>query len=335
MLDLDGTLYRGKQTTEGAVRALDEASGRKLFVTNNASRTPEESAAHLRELGFEAVADDLATSAQSAARLLAGQLPAGSRVLVVGTQALVDEVTSVGLQSVTQFADEPAAVVQGLSFDVNWSDLAEATLAIRGGALWVAANLDRTIPTERGLVPCNGSMVAALQAATGAEPQLAGKPSPAMITEAATRDDFRTPLMIGDRVDTDVAGAKAAGVPSLLVLSGANSALDMVRAEPGQRPTYVGHDLRSLHRDEEMLAVGPQPGWDVEVNDTGVTVHASGGRCDEDGLSVVRAVAAAVWDAGFGADAFTIDAGDPGAEAALGGWSLLAEAETCRSARVA
>lgn len=336
LLDLDGTLYRGRQTTEGAVQALDEAPSRKVFVTNNASRSPEESAAHLRELGFKALAEDLATSAQSAARLLADQLPAGSRVLVVGTEALADEVSAVGLEPVERFSDGPDAVVQGLSFDTDWNDLAEATLAIRDGALWVAANLDRTIPTERGLVPCNGSMVAALTAATEAEPQLAGKPAPAMIAEAVARDEFRAPLMVGDRTDTDIAGANAAGVPSLMVLSGAHSVLDLIRAEPGHRPTYVGHDLRSLHLDEDVVAVGPQPAWDVDVDGSRMTVHATGERGADDGLSVVRAVAAAAWDAGLGADEFSIAAGDSIAAEALEAWSLRSEeAEIAGAAGVA
>ena len=141
-----------------------------LFVTNNASRGADEVAEHLRELGFTAAPDDVVTSAQSAARLLAEQLPAGAKVLVVGTDALAAEVRDVGLTPVRQFADEPVAVVQGHSPETGWPDLAEAALAIRAGALWVAANVDKTLPSERGLLPGNGSMVAALRTATDSEP---------------------------------------------------------------------------------------------------------------------------------------------------------------------
>ena len=158
---------------------------RKLFVTNNASRSADEVAAHLRELGFTATADDVVTSAQSAARLLADQLPPESPVLIVGTDALADEIAAVGLRPVRRYDDNPVAVVQGLSMTIGWPDLAEAALAIRAGALWVAANVDPTLPTERGLLPGNGSLVAALRAATGAEPQVAGKPAPR--TAAPTR----------------------------------------------------------------------------------------------------------------------------------------------------
>ena len=102
-------------------------------------------------------------------------------MLVVGTESLADEIAAVGLRPVRRYDDKPDAVVQGHSPETGWADLAEAALAIRAGALWVAANVDATLPTERGLLPGNGSMVAALKAATDAEPQVAGKPSPTLM----------------------------------------------------------------------------------------------------------------------------------------------------------
>jgi glycerol-1-phosphatase len=288
LVDLDGTVFRGAQPTEGAVQALDEVKSRKLYVTNNASRSADEVALHLRELGFTAAATDVVTSAQSAAKLLADQLAPESRVLIVGTDALANEIAAVGLRPVRRYDDEPVAVVQGLSTTIGWPDLAEAALAIRAGALWVAANVDPTLPTERGLLPGNGSFVAALRAATGAEPRVAGKPAPRLLQDAAARGDFRAPLVVGDRLDTDIEGANAADLPSLMVLTGVSTARDAVYAEPARRPTYIAHDLRSLHSDGELLAVGPQEGWHVDVGERAVTVSANG--ADEgDGLSVVRA----------------------------------------------
>ena len=166
LLDLDGTVFRGQEATTGAVETLAAVEARTLYVTNNASRGPDEVAQHLIELGFAAEPDDVVTSAQSAARLLAAQLPSGSAVLVVGTDSLAAEVRNVGLHPVRMFSDDPVAVVQGHSPETGWTDLAEAALAIRAGALWVAANVDRTLPSERGLLPGNGSMVAALRTAT-------------------------------------------------------------------------------------------------------------------------------------------------------------------------
>jgi glycerol-1-phosphatase len=321
LIDLDGTAFRGHRPTEGAVQALAEVRSRALFVTNNASRSADEVAAHLRELGFTATADDVATSAQSAAHLLAGQVPPDSRVLTVGTEALANEIAAVGLRPVRRYDDDPVAVVQGLSMTIGWSDLAEAALAIRAGALWVAANVDPTLPTERGLLPGNGSLVAALRAATGAEPQVAGKPSPRLLTDAVARGDFRAPLVVGDRLDTDIEGANAAKLPSLMVLTGVSTASDAVYAELARRPTYIGHDLRSLHQDGESLAVGPQPGWHVDVGDSGVTVSGNGAG-EGDGLSIVRAVASAVWGARYGQPP-RIEAADDGSRRALQRWSLL------------
>lgn len=327
LLDLDGTVFRGHQPTEGAIAALDAAQTRKLFVTNNASRAADDVAAHLRELGFTAHADDVVTSAQSAARLLAERLKPGSRVLIVGTDALAGEVEAVGLQPVRQFDDEPVAVVQGHSTATAWPDLAEAALAIRAGALWVAANVDRTLPTERGLLPGNGSMVAALRAATDAHPQIAGKPAPALMRDALARGVFNAPLVVGDRLDTDIAGANAAELPSLMVLCGVSTAAEMVHAVPAQRPTYVGADLRDLHAGADALRVTHQPAWRVEVGDGAITVTACGDDPGGDGLSVVRATARAVWDIPENGHPVAIHAGDDTARAALQRWSLLTTAD--------
>jgi HAD superfamily hydrolase (TIGR01450 family) len=321
LIDLDGTVFRGAEPTEGAVRSLDEVHSRKLFVTNNASRSAEQVASHLCELGFTASGADVVTSAQTAAHLLAGELPAESAVLIVGTDALANEIAAVGLRPVRRYDDAPVAVVQGLSTTIGWPDLAEAALAIRAGALWVAANVDPTLPTERGLLPGNGSLVAALRAATDTEPRVAGKPAPGLFRDAVARGDFRASLVIGDRLDTDIEGANAAELPSLMVLTGVNTARDAVYAEPARRPTYIGHDLRSLHSDGELLAVGPQPGWHVDTGDGAVTVSANGAD-GGDGLSIVRAVAAAVWGAGDARDV-RIEAADDRARDALLRWSLV------------
>ncbi len=325
LIDLDGTVFRGRQPTEGAVQSLDEVNSRKLFVTNNASRSADEVAAHLRELGFTATAADIVTSAQSAAHLLADQLSPDSRVLIVGTEALANEIAAVGLRPVRRYDDNPVAVVQGLSTTTGWPDLAEAALAIRAGALWVAANVDPTLPTERGLVPGNGSLVAALRTATGAEPRVAGKPSPSLLTDAVARGHFRAPLVIGDRLDTDIEGANAAGLPSLMVLTGVNGARDAVYAQPARRPTYIGHDLRSLHQDGKLLEVGPQSGWQVDIGDKAVIVSGNGDD-HGDGLSIVRAVASAVWDAhcpDSQGRPLRIEAADDRARDALQHWSLV------------
>lgn len=322
LVDLDGTVFRGHEPTTGAVETLSTVRARILFVTNNASRSPGEVAQHLHAMGFRAEPDDVVTSAQSAARLLADQLSPGAIVLVVGTDALAAEVRQVGLKPVRQWSDGPVAVVQGHSPQTGWPDLAEAALAIRSGALWVAANVDLTLPSERGLLPGNGAMVAALRAATEREPQVAGKPQPTLLRDALARGEFDTPLVIGDRIDTDIAGAVAAGLPSLMVLCGVSTADDMLRATASERPTYLAADLRSLYARTDSLRIAPHPAWRIEIGPSSATVHSTG-RESGDPLSVVRATASAVWNAEFDGQAFTVHAGDEAAGRALEQWSLL------------
>lgn len=324
LLDLDGTVFRGQEATPGSVETLAAVEARTLYVTNNASRGPGEVAEHLISLGFAAGASDVVTSAQSAARLLADQLPSGAIVLVVGTESLAAEVSNVGLRPVRLFSDDPVAVVQGHSPQTGWTDLSEAALAIRAGALWVATNIDRTLPTERGLLVGNGSMVAAVRSATDAEPQVAGKPAPTLMNDALARGHFNSPLAVGDRLDTDIAGANAAGLPSMLVLTGVSSAADMVYAVAEERPNYVAPDLRSLSAESSTLRIAPDPAWRIETSPRAVTVH-SAGQDGQDPLSVVRATASAVWQAGFDGS-FAVIAGDDTARQALERWSLVRDA---------
>ncbi|MGV0717781.1 HAD-IIA family hydrolase [Mycolicibacterium sp. XJ662] len=322
LLDLDGTVFRGHEATTGAVETLATVDARTLYVTNNASRDPAEVAQHLDAMGFAATADDVVTSAQSAANLLGSQLPSGAVVLVVGTDALAAELRRVGLKPVRQWSDDPVAVVQGHSPQTGWPDLAEAALAVRSGALWVAANVDLTLPSERGLLPGNGSMVAALRAATGADPQVAGKPQPTIFADALARGDFRTPLVVGDRLDTDIAGANAARLPSLMVLSGVSTADDLVRAAAAERPDYLAADLRSLYARPDALRIDAHPAWRVDVDSGEVVVHSTG-RDPADPLSVVRATANAVWTADLDGATLTVTAGDDTARQALHRCSLL------------
>lgn len=261
LLDLDGTLYRGPVVIPGAPEALHagESGQRLVYVTNNASRSPGAVAAHLAELGFTAGTDDVVTSAQAAARLLARRVPVGAEVLVVGTDDLVAEVAAVGLRPVRRCPDRvPAAIVQGHSPSTAWPDLAEAAYAIRAGAHWVAANTDRTLPNERGLAPGNGAMVAALRAATDREPEVAGKPFAPLMEDALARAGTRAALVVGDRLDTDIEGANAVGLDSLLVLTGVSTLAELAAAPSELVPTYVALSLDALNHPAapETLTAG-------------------------------------------------------------------------------
>ncbi|WP_430332666.1 HAD-IIA family hydrolase [Rhodococcus sp. ACT016] len=299
LLDLDGTVYQGPEVIPGAREALAAGDQRQLYVTNNASRSPAEVAEHLRELGFDAAVQDVVTSSQSAARLLSEKLDPGAVVLVVGTEALADEVERVGLRPVRRFEDAPVAVVQGHSPATDWAILAEATLAIRAGALWIAANIDSTLPTERGLVLGNGSMVAALRTATGRDPIVAGKPAAPLMEDALRRAGASRPLVVGDRLDTDIAGANAVGVESLLVLTGVSTTADLLRADEMHRPTYVAESLDALNRPAASSAVANHPGWRVEFVSGDLVVHSDDhgatGTSGADRAGAFLAVLDAAW----------------------------------------
>jgi HAD superfamily hydrolase (TIGR01450 family) len=317
LLDLDGTLFRGAEPTIGAVETLSTVDVPTLFITNNASRRAAEVADHLCELGFSAKPDDVVTSAHTAAQVLASELPGDSGVLVVGTDALAAEIAAAGLRPVRQWSDAPVAIVQGHSADTCWADLAEAALAIRGGALWVAANVDVTLPSERGLLPGNGAMVAALRAATDQEPRVTGKPQPALFRDALSRGDFHHVLVVGDRLDTDIEGANAADLPSLMVLTGVNNATDAIFAPAQRRPTYIANDLRALVDSPDALRVAPQPAWHAAVKSAEIIVNSSHDDASDDGVSVIRAVADAVWKDADDPHRRPIVAGDEAAREAL------------------
>jgi HAD superfamily hydrolase (TIGR01450 family) len=313
LLDLDGTVVRGRDAVPGAadvVAALREADVAVQFITNNASRSPDEVAEHLGTLGIEAGPDDVLTSGQAAVGLLSAELSAGSAVLVVGSAALVAAVEEAGLRPVSTAAEQPVAVVQGHSPQTGWALLAEACIAIRGGARWIASNVDRTLPTERGLLPGNGAMVAALVAATDRTPTVAGKPERPLLDAAVHRVGARCPLMVGDRIDTDIAGARAAGLDSLAVLSGVADAAALLSAPAAQRPTFLGADVQVLRGELADARIAARPGWDAAVSDGTVTLKGPASLNDTmspngtgtpgDPLDALRTLCAAWWAEGEG-----------------------------------
>ncbi|MGH3788538.1 MAG: HAD-IIA family hydrolase [Pseudonocardiaceae bacterium] len=296
LLDLDGTVIRGAQPVPGApdvVNKLRRAGWAVQFITNNASRAPAEVAEHLTALGVPTASEEVATSGQAAVALLESQLPAGAPVLVVGTEALAAGVRSAGLRPVAAASERPAAVVQGHSPDTGWTLLAEACLAIRGGAMWIACNTDRTLPTERGLLPGNGAMVAALQAATDQDPTVAGKPARPLLDTAMHHAGAQRPLVVGDRLDTDIAGARAAGLDSLLVLSGVADAAALLAAPPEQRPTHLGADVRVLLESPEKTRIHARLGWRVEAADGDLVLHGDGTVGDP--FDALRTLCATWW----------------------------------------
>ncbi|GAA3507818.1 HAD superfamily hydrolase (TIGR01450 family) [Streptosporangium album] len=299
LLDLDGVVYLGRDAVPGAPESLREAAEhgvRLAYVTNNASRTPGAIADHLREIGAPAGPEDVVTSAQAAARLVAERFEPGAAVLVVGGMGLRSALRAHGLRPVSTAMDSPVAVVQGIAPGLSYGLLSEGALAVRQGALFVAANADSTMPTGRGELPGNGAMTRVITTATGVEPIVAGKPEPPLHRESMLRTGSTRPLVVGDRLDTDIEGATNAGVDSLLVLTGVASPLDLLTAGPRHRPTYVAADLSALHRPYPSVRRS-EGGWICD----GWTASWEEGRLHLEGqgdpLNGLRAASAATWEA--------------------------------------
>jgi ribonucleotide monophosphatase NagD (HAD superfamily) len=238
------------------------------------------------------------TAAQACAALLRTRLDPGSKVFVVGGKGLVTAVEAVGLTVVTSADDKPLAVAQGFSPQLGWADLAEAAYAVAAGAWFVASNRDMSLPTARGYAPGNGALVAAVVAATGVEPVSAGKPEPTMYHLAVEWAGAVRPLVVGDRLDTDLAGARSGNIPGLHVLTGVSTARDDVLAEPGLRPHFIGADLRTLLEPHPAPVPGPGGWW--ECRGRAARVVADRLEIDKQGpagIDIIRAACAAAWEA--------------------------------------
>src|SRR4051794_23615273 len=304
LLDLDGVVYVGPDAVPGvpaALRSARERGMRLAFVTNNAARSPAVVAAHLTDLGIDAEPAEVVTSAQAAARYLADRLEVGAQVLVVGASGLEEALRERDLVPVFDATGRVDAVVQGYSPDLDWRMLAEGAVAINRGVLWVATNGDPTVPSPRGPLPGNGSLVAALRYATKATPVTTGKPDPTMHRESSLRSKAERPIVVGDRLDTDIEGANAVGCPSLLVLSGVTTATDLLAADKKLRPTYLATDVSGLltPHPEPMATDGAVRcgGWQATTprsGQMGLSRVENAASADDD-LDALRALCAAAW----------------------------------------
>lgn len=305
LIDLDGVVYIGGTAIPGAPEALQRAKreGMRLaYVTNNASRTPAAVAALLSGMRVPAAPEDVVTSAQAAARLLAEKLPPKANVLVIGAMALRLAVRERGLTPVTTAADTPQAVVQGYSQGIGYQALAEGGLAVRNGALYVGTNADRALPGPHGIQAGNGSLLQVIAHVTGVRPVIAGKPEPSLYRESVIRTGARRPLVVGDRLDTDIEAAFRAECDSLLVLTGVSRPADAVTAAENQRPTYIAANLDALTGPyPEVTREGDGHGGDGYVCGGWTASRGRSGRLTLGGsgepIDGLRALCAAAWAA--------------------------------------
>ncbi|WP_404446834.1 HAD-IIA family hydrolase [Microbacterium marinum] len=305
LADLDGVVYAGDGPIPHAVESLTRAgSGRRLgYITNNASRRDSVVAAHLSDLGLPTQANEIVTSPQAAMRLLRERVAPGATILVVGGDGLVFELEKAGYVVTRSADDAPAAVLQGFAPEVGWTHLAEAAYALAtpeedGGIPWIATNTDWTIPQGRGIAPGNGTLVSAVHTAVGRLATVAGKPERPIFDEAVARFGARHPLFIGDRLDTDIAGAQSAGIDSVLVLTGVDRPKHVLAAPLSSRPTFIVGDLRELHEpypevvvQNDVTTVGKAS---VRIEGPDVRILSEGDRP----IDLVRAGAAAIWATG-------------------------------------
>jgi 4-nitrophenyl phosphatase len=242
--DLDGVVYLGSQPIQGSADALSEltaAGWNILMCTNNSTRSPTEVAERLHEItGFSTGPESILTSAQAAALMLA---PSKPRCFVLGGSGIVEALTSADIP-VVEFAQQAEAVVVGLATDLTYSWLREAVTAVFNGARLIATNLDSTYPTESGLWPGGGAIVAAVEAATGVKAEPAGKPWPPM-RELIAKHLVAGPVWVaGDRPDTDLALAEGTDWKTALVLSGVTPSSAILEAEPD----LIAPDLATVGR---------------------------------------------------------------------------------------
>lgn len=286
LFDLDGVVYHGTHAIDGAADGINWLHSQQIpvnYVTNNATRTAEATAEKITGLGIDASDDEVTTSAQVLAERLAQRFGTGARVHLVGTTGLRIALEDAGLEITDSREARPVAIAQGLDPNIDYETIVRACATIRSGAEWWASNPDFSLITESGKVPGNGAFVELMSRLTDTEPVIVGKPAPHMMEFAASRLGARRPLMVGDRLNTDIEGGRAAGFDTALVLTGIHDIHDALRAAPERRPTFILPSLRGL----EALITG-----------------ADRSECTQIESALHRA-----WDA--------IDAGDTDAEAVL------------------
>jgi HAD superfamily hydrolase (TIGR01450 family) len=303
LADLDGVVYRGPRAIEHAVEALNGYAARGIrlgYITNNASRTDAAVAEQLAGFGLNTKADDVVTSPQAAVHLLREHVEPGALVLVIGGDGIVHELEKAGYRTTRSADDAPDAVLQGFAPDVGWQHLAEASFALSRDIPWIATNQDWTIPVERGIAPGNGTLVSAVHTAVQKLPIVAGKPETALFETAIERFGATSPIMVGDRLDTDIKGAARAKVKSALVLTGIDGPKQLIAAGPDERPDYIVGDLRDLDAPYPEIVVNARPEYvEAKVGSERVVLDGIDLQVKSRGkhkLDLLRAATAAIWN---------------------------------------
>ena len=276
LVDLDGVVYRGSDPVPGIAALLDRlvrTGDEVIYVTNNSLWYRTDYVDRLRSMGAPVSVDRIVSSPRATALYLRESAPGLTRVLVLGGPGLGREMRDVGFDVVMageaaarveaegidrfEAAGRPEAVVVGLDPDLSWQRLAVATSSIRAGARFVVTNRDPIYPTERGLMPGAGAIVAAVEAASECVPVSIGKPAPLLLEEAArvAGVDPASAVMIGDSIRTDLPAARAVGARCVLMLTGVTSRAEVEALARQDRPDAVAADAVELERALDGLRV--------------------------------------------------------------------------------
>ena len=229
ILDMDGVIWKGDMPIGDLPSIFKRVSERGLkyvFATNNSTKTDEQYAARLKEFGVEAEPSQVVTSSQAAAHMVAKKFPRGTRVFMIGEDGLRRPLEQEGFEIVSvEAASEAQVVVMGFDRAINFSKASEAALLVRAGIPLYGTNMDRTFPTPRGQIPGAGAWISVITTATGVQPVVAGKPFPFLMELALEKLGTRRAetLVVGDRLETDIAAGQAVGCPTALVLSGVST----------------------------------------------------------------------------------------------------------------
>ena len=250
ILDMDGVLWKADAPIGDLPRTFDLMQERGLkvaFATNNGTQTPEQYVERLAKLGVIIDPWQVVTSALGVANLLKQEFPSGGPIFVIGGEGVKTALCECGFELLsTKAAKSAKAVVMGIDQEINFEKMSEAALLVQSGVAFYATNPDKTFPTPRGQIPGAGAWIAVIITATGVEPIYAGKPAPYLFELARTRlgTTKEQTLVVGDRLETDIAGGQAAGMPTALVLSGVSTRAQAKKWQP--KVEMVVEDLAAL-----------------------------------------------------------------------------------------
>ena len=248
LFDLDGVLYRGDEPVPAApptLARLREGGIRLVFLTNNSARTPEQVAEKLRAIGIEADPAEVVTSALATAELLAER--GGGRAFVIGQDGVREALAGAGIEVIDGDPETADLVVVGFDGGATYAKFKTACLLVQRGAKLVATNGDASYPAADGLWPGAGALLSVITTTTGAEPEIVGKPYAPLFEAGLRRGGGGRPLVIGDRLDTDIEGASRLGWDTMLVLTGVSGRADVEAT--GIRPTLIADDVAALLED--------------------------------------------------------------------------------------